>query len=49
MDRTLFYTLITILAIIGFLQGMAAFQIWLERKISAWLQDRRGPNRVNLL
>jgi NADH-quinone oxidoreductase subunit H len=47
MDRTtLIYTLITILAIIGFLQGMAALQIWLERKISAWLQDRRGPNRV---
>jgi NADH-quinone oxidoreductase subunit H len=47
MDSTkLLYTVITIAAIVGFLQGMAGIQIWLERKISAWLQDRRGPNRV---
>src|SRR2546425_3136127 len=42
----LLYTLLTIAAIVGFLQGMAGLQIWLERKISAWLQDRYGPNRV---
>ena len=31
---------------IGVLMGGAAYCIFLERKISAWVQDRRGPNRV---
>ncbi|HYV36584.1 MAG TPA: NADH-quinone oxidoreductase subunit NuoH [Gemmataceae bacterium] len=43
---TLLYTVLTIAGVIGFLQGMAGMQVWLERKLSAWLQDRHGPNRV---
>jgi NADH-quinone oxidoreductase subunit H len=38
--------ILTILVIFGALQGTCAMLIYLERKISAWVQDRVGPNRV---
>lgn len=37
---------LTIAGLFGFLQGTCALLILLERKISAWVQDRIGPNRV---
>src|SRR3954447_19222987 len=39
-------TVLTILVVFGALQGICAMLIYLERKISAWVQDRLGPNRV---
>ncbi len=39
-------TLILIAIVMGALQGMCAYLILAERKISAWAQDRLGPNRV---
>lgn len=39
-------TLIFIAAVMGALQGTCAYLILAERKISAWAQDRLGPNRV---
>ncbi|MGL4552163.1 MAG: complex I subunit 1/NuoH family protein [Gemmataceae bacterium] len=39
-------TLILIAAVMGAVQGICAYLILAERKISAWAQDRVGPNRV---
>src|SRR5919202_848560 len=39
-------TLLLIACVMGALQGTCAYLILLERKISAWVQDRLGPNRV---
>jgi NADH-quinone oxidoreductase subunit H len=39
-------TLIFIAVVMGVLQGTCAYLILAERKISAWAQDRLGPNRV---
>src|SRR5579859_6154746 len=39
-------TLILIVVVMGAIQGTCAYLILAERKISAWAQDRVGPNRV---
>jgi NADH-quinone oxidoreductase subunit H len=39
-------TLILIAIVMGVVQTFCAFQIYMERKISAYIQDRYGPNRV---
>src|SRR5437870_11034925 len=40
------YTILTVIVVMGVLQGVCAYLIWVERKISAYMQDRIGPNRV---
>lgn len=39
-------TLLTIAVVLGGLLGLCAYLILAERKIAAWVQDRKGPNRV---
>src|SRR5436305_7698082 len=43
------YTILTIIVVMGVLQGVCAYLIYVERKISAYMQDRIGPNRVGPL
>ena len=39
-------TLVKIAVVLGALQGVPAVMNWVERRVSAWIQDRVGPNRV---
>src|SRR3954469_12655467 len=45
-ETTFWITLLLIGAVMGAIQGTCAYMILAERKISAWAQDRIGPNRV---
>jgi len=46
IPQKLFITLVAIVAAVGAMLGVISYLILLERKLSAWMQDRRGPNRV---
>ena len=40
------FSVIKIAVVVGLVQGMVAYSVLAERKISAWIQDRVGPNRA---
>src|SRR5262245_28093372 len=45
----LLLSLVTIVAVLAVVLGLCAYLILLERKVAAWVQDRKGPNRVGPL
>ena len=46
MSQFIAYSLLKIVLVVAPLLGMVAYAVWFERKISAFIQDRVGPNRV---
>ena len=40
------WSLVKIAIVVGVVQGLVAYSVLAERKISAWIQDRVGPNRT---
>jgi len=40
------FSLVKIAIVIGVVQGLVAYSVLAERKISAWIQNRVGPNRT---
>jgi NADH-quinone oxidoreductase subunit H len=48
-EFNLLYTILTIVGVLAVIPSICGFLIYAERKVSAWVQDRVGPNRVGPL
>src|SRR5438067_2253115 len=45
MGNFALFSALKILAVFSVLMTIVAYAVWVERKVSAAIQDRRGPNR----
>ncbi len=44
--KMVIWGIVKIAIVVGVVQGLVAYSVLAERKISAWIQDRVGPNRT---